>query len=185
MRDETDRHRRFMAAYRPCHDALTRYCSALAFERMDTEDLLQDVLLSAYRRFDDLADPAKLQHYLLRAARNRAVSLRRSRSRRAALTTAHADRLVAAGATPDQVADVHLLYRAIHRLPARQRDAVLLFEISGFSQSEVAALQGCTVAAVKMRLQRARRQLERLLNDGTAAPKTLSTLLTTAQTIAL
>ena len=63
-----------MAAYAACHDGFLRYCSALAFERMDVEDLVQDVLLSAFKKFEDLEEPEKLQHYLIRAARNRAVS---------------------------------------------------------------------------------------------------------------
>ncbi|MEO0735006.1 MAG: sigma factor, partial [Bacteroidota bacterium] len=83
---------RFLTAYRSCHEGFLRYCSALAFERMDVEDLVQDVLLSAYRKFDRLAEPEKLQHYLIRAARNRAISLRRSAARRAVLTELSTER---------------------------------------------------------------------------------------------
>jgi len=174
---------RFMAAYQSCHNGFLRYCSALAFERMDVEDLVQDVLLSAFKKFDELQEPAKLQHYLIRAARNRAVSLRRTAGRRRELSDVQGDRLLAKGATPDQLADVHLLYRAIHRLPAKQRDAILLFEISGFSQAEIADMQRCSVASVKMRLQRGRQGLDSLLREPGSAR--LSTLLLTAQTIAL
>ena len=126
MSPEKDKHHRFLAAYGKVHEGFLRYCSALAFERMDVEDLIQDCLLSAYRKFDDLADPNKLQHYLIRAARNRKVDLFRSAKRKASLTQLQGERLLARGATPEQLADVHLLYRAIHQLPAKQRDAILL-----------------------------------------------------------
>ncbi|MEL7162929.1 MAG: sigma-70 family RNA polymerase sigma factor [Bacteroidota bacterium] len=175
---------RFLVAYRSCHEGFLRYCSALAFERMDVEDLVQDVLLSAYKKFDQLAEPEKLQHYLIRAARNRAISLRRSAARRAALTEVHGERLLVRGATPEQLADVHLLYRAIHRLPAKQRDAILLFEISGFSLREIAASQGTSPAAVKMRLQRGRAKLRQLLG-ATPGRSDLDRLLLTAKSIAL
>lgn len=174
-----------MAAYAACHDGFLRYCSALAFERMDVEDLVQDVLLSAFKKFEDLEEPEKLQHYLIRAARNRAVSLRRTSGRRRELTELQGERLLAKGATPDELADVHLLYRAVHRLPAKQRDAILLFEISGFSQQEIAESQGCSVASVKMRLSRGRDALKQLLREPTVGGTNLQTLLLTAKTIAL
>lgn len=36
----------FMQAYTPCHEPFARYCAALAYGRMDAQDLMQDVLLS-------------------------------------------------------------------------------------------------------------------------------------------
>ena len=180
------KHERFLAAYRQCHEGFQRYCSALTFGRADVEDLIQDVLLSAFKQFDQLEDPAKLQHYLIRAARNRAVSLHRKAGRTTDLTAAHDRGLTARGATPDQLADAHLLYRAIDKLPAKQRDAILLFEISGFSLKEVAASQGTTPASVKMRLQRGRAKLQKLLTDRPRRDRPgLNALLLTAKSIAL
>lgn len=101
MTKEEEKHRRFLAAYGQVHDGFQRYCSALAFERMDVEDLVQDCLLSAYRKFDDLAEPEKLQHYLIRAARNRKVSLFRSSRRKGELREAQAERLISRGARPE------------------------------------------------------------------------------------
>jgi RNA polymerase sigma-70 factor (ECF subfamily) len=177
---------RFLKAYRACHDGFLRYCSALAFEQMDVEDLVQDVLLTAYQKYDELADPAKLQHYLIRAARNRAVSLRRRAGRKAGLTELHGDRLRSKGATADQLADVHLLYRAINKLPAKQRDAILLFDISGYPLKDIAAMQKVTEASIKMRLKRGRDGLKKALTEPTTRRNSgLTTLLLTAKTIAL
>lgn len=185
--DPNNKQARFMAAYRACHDGFQRYCSALAFGRTDVEDLVQDVLLSAYKKFDDLDEPAKLQHYLIRSARNRAISLRRKTGRTAELTAAHDRTLLAKGARPDQLADVHILYRAIDRLPRKQRDAVLLFEISGFPLKEIAESQGTSAASIKMRLQRGRTKLAEMLREPgrRTSSSPLSTLLLTAKSIAL
>ena len=46
-------------------------------------------------------------------------------------------------------------------LPAVQREAVVLFEIEGFSVEEIAAMQEVTVSAVKSRLARGRDRLRR------------------------
>lgn len=49
--------------------------------------------------------------------------------------------------------------RALATLPAVQREAVVLFEIDGFSIEEIAVLQRSSITAVKTRLSRGRRRL--------------------------
>jgi RNA polymerase sigma-70 factor (ECF subfamily) len=51
--------------------------------------------------------------------------------------------------------------RALAGLPAVQREAVVLFEIEGFSVEEIAALQQVSPSAVKSRLARGRARLRR------------------------
>ena len=103
----------FVQAYEHCHTPFIRYCTALGYGKMDTEDLVQDVLLSAYQHFEKIKEPNKLLHYLVRAARNRAVSRWRKRKYRPELLDKHAQRLQAKGVSPEQLADVHLVYQAI------------------------------------------------------------------------
>ena len=59
--------------------------------------------------------------------------------------------------------DVQLLYEALDNLPVKQRDAVILFEITGFSLEEIRAMQGGTLSGVKARVARGRRKLAKLL----------------------
>lgn len=61
----------FLEAYESCHEPFLRYCSALVYGKMDVEDLVQDVLLSAYQHFDKIEKKHQLLHYLIRAARNK------------------------------------------------------------------------------------------------------------------
>lgn len=155
----------FSRLYEKCHEPFLRYCSALSFGRMDVEDLVQDVLLSAYKNFAKLDDPDKLLHYLIRAARNRAISLRRWKARSPGVIDEQARRLVAGGTSPEMAMDVQLLYRALDKLPTKQREAIILFEISGFSMREIAAIQGSSEAAAKMKVSRGRKALKKLLSD--------------------
>ncbi|MBS1546947.1 MAG: RNA polymerase sigma factor [Bacteroidetes bacterium] len=159
----------FMDAYAPCHAAFVRYCSALAYGRMDVQDLMQDVLLSAYSHFAQVRQKEELLHYLVRAARNRSISLWRSRRAKEPLAEAHANRLRAKGATPEQIADAGILYRAMGKLPALQREALVLFEVSGLSMAEVAAIQHTSEGTVKTRVSRARAALRNRL-QGRAKP---------------
>ena len=82
-----------MKAYEACHEPFLRYCSALAYGKMDVQDLVQDVLVSAYHRFEKIANKDQLLHYLVRAARNRSISIWRKQKHQESLSELHAERL--------------------------------------------------------------------------------------------
>ena len=52
--------------------------------------------------------------------------------------------------------------RALARLPAEQREAVVLFELEGFGIEAIAAVQKVSPSAVKSRLARGRARLARI-----------------------
>lgn len=165
----TDKRTAFMQAYEACHEPFARYCSALAYGKMDAQDLMQDVLLSAFQRFERIEKKDQLLHYLIRAARNRAVSVWRLGKRNTAISDQQTARLKERGASPELLMDVGILYAAIDELPDAQRDALVLFEVSGLSMAEIAAIQGINENAVKTRVSRARATVRARL-DGRARP---------------
>lgn len=186
----TAKQQRFLAAYAECHVAFQRYASTVAFGKCDVADLTQDVMLSAFKHFDGIAE-GKLLHYLIRAARNRSISLGRNASSHFSGRGRGCDepfgeqclqRLRARGAAPDALLETEALYRALHQLPDKQRNAVVLFELNGFSVREVAGLQGCSEASVKMKLSRGRRRLCELL---VREERSLTRLLSSAKTLLL
>ena len=74
-----------------------------------------------------------------------------------------AEMMIDQGSLPDSDYDVQVIFGLLDRLPSKQREAFILFEISGFSLKEIRELQGGTLSGVKMRLQRAREQLRHWL----------------------
>ncbi len=132
---------------------------------MATEDLVQDVLLSAYKNYDVLSSDTPLLHYLVRAARNRKVSLWRKSKHRAEFTEDDAAKLKSRETPPDVLLDIQLLYRLIQKLPEAQGDALLLFEISGFSMKEIAIIQDSTEGAIKTKISRGRKLLKQMLSE--------------------
>ncbi|WP_420385870.1 RNA polymerase sigma factor [Roseivirga sp.] len=155
----------FLKAYEACHDRFLRYCSTLAYGQMDVQDLVQDVLLSAYENFEKIEKKGQLIHYLIRAARNRSISIWRKRRDLIELADLHHQRLVDQGVSPETILDIELLYKMLKKLPVRQKDAVILFEISGFSIREIADIQQSTEGATKTRISRGRARLAVLLED--------------------
>ena len=172
----------FMKAYAPCHEPFIRYCSALAYGKMDTEDLVQDVLLSAFQHFDRVRGKDQLLHYLIRAARNRSISQWRKRRFKTEWVEKHQDKLATQGISPELQLDIDLLYRQLDRLPGHQRDALILFEVSGFSMKEIALMQKSSVGAVKTKISRGRKQLRQFMQEkGQSNP--LASVLKTVQSI--
>lgn len=173
-----------MKAYQACHEPFVRYCSALAYSKMDAEDLVQDVLLSAYQKFDSIEKKGELHHYLIRAARNRSISIWRKRKNEAQFEEKHNDRLRAQGVGADTLMDIKLLYKMLDRLPAAQRDALILFEISGYSMREIAEIQKSTEGAVKTKVSRGRDKLKEMMDESEMVNSS-ATLLGALKSIAL
>lgn len=162
---EQDKRTEFMQAYAPCHEPFVRYCAALAHGRMDVKDLMQDVLLSAFQHYDRIRRKDELLHYLIRAARNRAVSALRTGRRNEAISAKEAERLRERGASAEVLLDAEILHQAIDRLPSAQRDALVLFEVSGLSMAEIATIQGTNENTVKTRVSRARAAVRDMLQE--------------------
>ncbi len=173
---------KFMKAYASCHEPFIRYCSALAYGKMDTEDLVQDVLLAAFQHFDRIVKKDQVLHYLIRTARNRSISQWRKHRFKTEWVEKHQDKLATQGVSPELQLDIDLLYRQLDRLPGHQRDALVLFEISGFSMKEIATMQNSSVGAVKTKISRGRKRLQQFMQEkGQSNP--LASVLKTVQSI--
>jgi RNA polymerase sigma factor (sigma-70 family) len=58
---------------------------------------------------------------------------------------------------------VHFLHVALAQLVEEQREAIILFEIAGFSIKEIVEIQAVSQSAVKQRLKRGREKLVEIL----------------------
>jgi RNA polymerase sigma-70 factor, ECF subfamily len=125
------------------------------------EDVAQEVLLALIRHWQQLGPPASPAAFVFAIANRR---VRRVLARRAVIVPIEVLRGVAArGAT---VEDAYITRTELRRalsdlraLPRRDREALLLRAIGQLSYEEIASLCGSSVAAIKMRVSRARRQL--------------------------
>lgn len=140
-------------------------------------DVVQETFLVAWRRPQEV--PADALPWLLAVARRVVLREWRSSSRREALVSRVASattREQSASGADDRDAEV---LGAVERLPPNDREVLALVYWDGLSGSEAAIVLGCTRAAVRVRLHRARRRLSRLLETEPArlanAPLTAST----------
>lgn len=156
----TELHNEFLALYEPIHDAFARYCAAIAYGKIEVDDLIQDCLAVAWTNFRQLKDREKLLHYMMKVAKHKVYSFLRKPKFQEEIAENFAERLLAKGANAQTILEVQELYLMLDRLPASQKQAVILFEISGFSMAEIAKIQGSTEGAVKTKISRGRALLK-------------------------
>jgi RNA polymerase sigma-70 factor (ECF subfamily) len=139
--------------------ALRAQALALARNRADAADLVQDALAGALAGRDSFAPGTNLAAWMHQILRNRFLEGARRR-RPTPLDSAEipTDLLLCAAQQGDGLA-LKELQRLLGRLPADQRVALLLVALRGMSYAEVAALTGCAVGTAKSRVFRARQQL--------------------------
>jgi RNA polymerase sigma-70 factor (ECF subfamily) len=129
-------------------------------DRRDVEEATQDVFVQAWRNLHRFRGHAQLFTWLYRIAVNEA--LMRKRRKRHHLQELD-DRLAA---TPDPEPGMRdLLVRALAALPFEHRAAVVLRDVEGLTNAEVADALGISVAAAKSRIHRGRMQIRHALAD--------------------
>jgi RNA polymerase sigma-70 factor (ECF subfamily) len=144
---------------------LRRYARALAGERGVADDLVQDTLERAMRKFH-LWRPGDLRAWLFSIMHN--VFINHVRSKRNAPTDELGE--YAGAGTPDWVTDAHDLERALAQLPAEQREVVLMVSLEDMSYGEVSRALGIPIGTVMSRLSRGREKLRRHMDGEATRP---------------
>ena len=153
----------FLALLEPKLEDLSRFCLAMTRDIEAGKDLMSDVILAAWEGFDSLRDEEAFLSFLFTIAR-RTYHRRRRREKLFGEYDEQSARNIVWNGTPVWIgADVRALYDALAELPEAQREAVVLFEITGLSLKEVAKVQNASLSAVKSRVARGRERLAELL----------------------
>ncbi len=144
----------------------------------DAEEVTQDVLVTAMREIRTFKGEAALSSWIYRIAANAAYGKWRRRRARSEVSLEpflpvfdadgrHAQPVSDWSREPDDAAMAGELKAAIERslaeLPAEYRAVILLHDVEGLPNEEVAGVLGLTVAAVKSRVHRARLFLRKKL----------------------
>ncbi len=153
--------KRFMENYEPIHGRFERFCTARAFGIMDGKDLMHDSIVIALEKMDAYQQNASFLSFLCGIA-IRVLANQRRKKKEITLDEQHHDKGV--NGAHDLNFEIEQLYKALAQLPEAMNEALVLFEITGFSIKEIAELQATSEDAVKQRLVRGRKQLAVLLS---------------------
>jgi RNA polymerase sigma-70 factor (ECF subfamily) len=155
----------FLSLYEPVHKSFARFCHAKAYGLMEAEDLISDSVLAALEKFGTLKNKDAFLSFLFSIATN----ILHKKNRRLKFTAEyHESELFVIkdeGISAETRLDVTILYEALNELPKAQKEALILFEISGFSIIEVAEIQKIKLSAAKQRLKRGREGLSAIFKS--------------------
>jgi RNA polymerase sigma-70 factor (ECF subfamily) len=158
------------------HDRIYRYVLRLVKNPAEAEDLTQDTFLRAYRGRESLRDPQAVRGWLYRIATHVCLDRLRQRKPQVSIDTGEgADRVNVAVSKSPSVLEITerketsaCVQRCLDFLPDSYRAVILLHEAHSLTAAEIADLLGVTVMTVKIRLHRARRKLQRVMETGCA-----------------
>jgi len=132
---------------------------------MDTDETVQDVLLTVSRRLGEFRGDAPITTWLFRITARVAANHRRAARRRriwARLTRRIEETAAAEGPGPgtglDEREAWQRFYRALDTLPEQHRQVLVLFELDQLGTVEIARTMGRPPATVRVWLHRARSQ---------------------------
>ena len=152
----------FIACVEREQEAVRGFLLALCCgNRDEADDLAQDALVKAYLACSGFCDGGKFRSWLFKIAHNTFLSHRRSQqpptiSIDAVPIEALPQRGSGEGASSD-------LYLALATLPPKERSAITLFYLNGYSIREIAAITEASQDAVKQQLSRGRDKLRKTL----------------------
>jgi len=140
---------------------LYRYGYWLSGNHAVADDLVQETLVRAWNSMDKLNDSKAVKGWLLTILRRE--NARRFERKRLSESGIPTEELAADREDYDTSTEAFVLRQALDRLPEEYREPLLMQVIFGYSQKEIAAHLGISVAGAGTRLFRAREKMRGLL----------------------
>jgi RNA polymerase sigma-70 factor (ECF subfamily) len=146
---------------------LRRYARALTRHEVEADDLVQDTLERALRKFSLWKQGTNLRAWLFSVMHNLFVNQVRSKQEMVPLDD---EMDIPVGGRQEEGLRIRDLSTSLLALPIEQREVLLLVGLENFSYEEVAQTLGIPLGTVMSRLSRGRERLRGLL-DGSSKPK--------------
>ena len=159
-------HDLYRVLVRRYQDVLYKHAYRMVGTADDAADIVQKTLVSGFQKLGRCRDPERVGGWLFRIAANLSKDFLKS-PRRDDLSLEGASATVVDRSAPDTDLEREELKEnvqgALDRLSPEQREAFVLKHLEGRSYDEMATLLGASKSALKMRVLRAREELQSLL----------------------
>jgi len=168
----------FGTVYEAHYSGVHRFVFHLVQDASLADELTQDAFLKAFEARDSFRGEAPERLWLLRVARNVALDyLRSPRSRGRTVASLDEDTMVVvartvAGAEPCSAEEATrqtemsgCVQQFVLSLPETLRTPLILHDVEGLTNVQIAEVLGCSLSAAKMRLHRARAELREMMEQ--------------------
>ena len=153
----------FIAQVEESQGALRRFLTALCCgDTSAADDIAQEAYLRAWLSIGSLSRKSAFKAWVFKIAYHEFLRSRSATTRYCGLEQAGESAAV-------ERADAGFAYQPLHdalaRISPRERSAILLYYLQGYSVKEIASITDATAETVRQQLSRGRRHLKHLLQD--------------------
>ncbi|MFM8701019.1 MAG: sigma-70 family RNA polymerase sigma factor [Hyphomicrobiales bacterium] len=144
--------------------SLRAFAISLCGNSDGADDLVQETLVKAWANIGSFTEGSNMPAWLFTILRN--VFYSQYRKRRREVDDPEGEYASKLASAPDQHSHMEFmdLKAALQKLPADQREALILVGASGLSYEDAASICGCAIGTMKSRVNRARGRLAELLS---------------------
>lgn len=146
------------------HSRLRTFIKSKISDDMEVDDILQNVFLKMHTALPSLKDVSKLKSWLYQITRNAIIDYYRLQKPMIEIPKWLTHPVPDSSKKAVQELST-CLQPMIQLLPNIYRETVILSELQGLKQREVAKMQGISLSAAKSRVQRGRTLLKEILAD--------------------
>ncbi len=143
---------KFLNLLKPVYRQLERFALSIARDYDSAKDIVSETVLEALEGYAKLRNEKAFLSYLFTIAKRKQIDYYRKNGRMNAISSYESDNYPSYEQSPEKYTDTQLLREAMKELDDDSREALVLFEFSGFRQSEIAEIQGTTVSNIKVRI---------------------------------
>lgn len=143
--------------------ALRSFARGLCGRQHMADDLAQDAMTRAWAARGSYTQGTNFRAWIFVILRNQFYSTIRKEARMTSWDPEVAERMLVEAPAQQDGIHVNDVARALQKLPAEQREVLLLIGASGASYEEAAEIAGCAIGTIKSRLARGRKALAVLI----------------------
>ena len=146
-------------------EKLWRYIVSIEYNSEFAKDIYSETVFAAYTYFDTLKKPDSFLSWVITIARRYRIKNLNQRKNDRIERDIDYNEIAGVQANPEEKLLYSELFEALDQLPEKQKEAILLTAVYGFSRAEAAEIQLTSQFNIKNRIARGRKKLKEILGS--------------------